>query len=240
MSFKPSGHRTKQSHISFHIKRILQSSKRKRLDYSHAHRPPSPVTFKFALPSLTGLSPSCARPTSESIVHLYGYERPTYAVPPGCYSSDVFGYNQLNYPAENMGSLRFRDNIPPSCWDANNIMNTVPSIVQRLPLAVSFRSQPTYAPTAGQLTTPSRSTANSNAVGSRHGHTASKRKKTWTRAVFSSLQRKGLERSFVAQQYISKKDRRKLAATLGLTDSQSQLINSGVQASDQAVLERIP
>ncbi|XP_034942881.1 H2.0-like homeobox protein [Chelonus insularis] len=48
----------------------------------------------------------------------------------------------------------------------------------------------------------------------------SRRKRSWSRAVFSSLQRKGLERRFSLQKYITKPDRRQLAATLGLTDAQ--------------------
>eukprot|EP00094_Tigriopus_californicus_P007009 TCALIF_06748-PA protein Name:"Similar to Hlx H2.0-like homeobox protein (Mus musculus)" AED:0.05 eAED:0.05 QI:50/0.5/0.33/1/0/0.66/3/0/222 len=47
-----------------------------------------------------------------------------------------------------------------------------------------------------------------------------KRKKSWTRAVFSNLQRKGLEKRFQMQKYITKPDRRQLAASLGLTDAQ--------------------
>lgn len=89
--------------------------------------------------------------------------------------------------------------------------NNVPSIVQRVPLAVSFRTR-----SAAHHTPAVVSCRPHPGASIREG----KRKKTWTRAVFSSLQRKGLERSFIAQQYISKKDRRKLAATLGLTDSQ--------------------
>ncbi|XP_016839093.1 H2.0-like homeobox protein isoform X2 [Nasonia vitripennis] len=46
------------------------------------------------------------------------------------------------------------------------------------------------------------------------------RRRSWSRAVFSSLQRKGLERRFAIQKYITKPDRRQLAATLGLTDAQ--------------------
>lgn len=49
---------------------------------------------------------------------------------------------------------------------------------------------------------------------------AAKRKRSWSRAVFSNLQRKGLERRFQLQKYITKPDRRQLAATLGLTDAQ--------------------
>ena len=40
------------------------------------------------------------------------------------------------------------------------------------------------------------------------------------RAVFSDAQRKGLEKKFQQQKYISKPDRKKLAAKLGLKDSQ--------------------
>ena len=40
------------------------------------------------------------------------------------------------------------------------------------------------------------------------------------RAVFSDIQRKGLERRFQVQKYISKPDRKKLADQLGLKDSQ--------------------
>ena len=40
------------------------------------------------------------------------------------------------------------------------------------------------------------------------------------RAVFSDAQRKGLEKMFQRQKYISKPDRKKLASKLGLKDSQ--------------------
>lgn len=45
------------------------------------------------------------------------------------------------------------------------------------------------------------------------------------RAVFSDLQRKGLERRFQIQKYISKPDRKKLAEKLGLKDSQVRVGN---------------
>ncbi|KAL5007981.1 hypothetical protein ScPMuIL_013562 [Solemya velum] len=47
-----------------------------------------------------------------------------------------------------------------------------------------------------------------------------KRKRSWSRAVFSNLQRKGLEKRFAVQKYVTKPDRRQLAAMLGLTDAQ--------------------
>ncbi|KAL7862657.1 hypothetical protein SRHO_G00116410 [Serrasalmus rhombeus] len=43
------------------------------------------------------------------------------------------------------------------------------------------------------------------------------------RAVFSDVQRKALERMFQKQKYISKPDRKKLAAKLGLKDSQVKI-----------------
>ena len=47
------------------------------------------------------------------------------------------------------------------------------------------------------------------------------------RAVFSDFQRKGLEKVFQKQKYISKPDRKKLAEKLGLKDSQVfKLINT--------------
>lgn len=53
-----------------------------------------------------------------------------------------------------------------------------------------------------------------------NSQSSSKRKRSWSRAVFSNLQRKGLEIAFGGQKYITKPDRRKLAARLGLTDAQ--------------------
>ncbi|KAK7069454.1 hypothetical protein SK128_013932 [Halocaridina rubra] len=47
-----------------------------------------------------------------------------------------------------------------------------------------------------------------------------RRKRTRTRPVFSNLQRKGLEKRFQLQKYITESDSRQLGATLGLTDTQ--------------------
>lgn len=44
------------------------------------------------------------------------------------------------------------------------------------------------------------------------------------RAVFSDLQRRGLEKRFQLQKYISKPDRKKLAEKLGLKDSQVRVV----------------
>ncbi|XP_078344247.1 brain-specific homeobox protein homolog isoform X2 [Oculina patagonica] len=54
-----------------------------------------------------------------------------------------------------------------------------------------------------------------------HGQTRSRRpRRPWTRAVFSNLQRKGLEKRFQVQKYLTKADRHQLAAMLGLSDNQ--------------------
>lgn len=62
--------------------------------------------------------------------------------------------------------------------------------------------------------------SNSAVAGSPAQSNHVKRKRSWSRAVFSQLQRKGLEIQFQIQKYITKPDRRKLAARLGLTDAQ--------------------
>ena len=56
------------------------------------------------------------------------------------------------------------------------------------------------------------------------GGSPPKRKRSWSRAVFSSLQRKGLEKRFEVQKYVTKPDRRQLAAMLGLTDAQVSVL----------------
>ncbi|XP_017856765.1 PREDICTED: homeobox protein H2.0 [Drosophila arizonae] len=69
--------------------------------------------------------------------------------------------------------------------------------------------------------------SNSNSINSNNSSSISnsnnsngKRKRSWSRAVFTNLQRKGLEIQFQQQKYITKPDRRKLAARLNLTDAQ--------------------
>lgn len=54
-----------------------------------------------------------------------------------------------------------------------------------------------------------------------HGQTRPRRpRRPWTRAVFSNLQRKGLEKRFQVQKYLTKADRHQLASMLGLSDNQ--------------------
>jgi homeobox protein HLX1 len=51
-------------------------------------------------------------------------------------------------------------------------------------------------------------------------HKARKPRRPWTRAVFSNLQRTGLEKRFQVQKYLTKADRHQLASMLGLSDNQ--------------------
>lgn len=88
-----------------------------------------------------------------------------------------------------------------SCNYSTNKSQTTPNGLQRQP--ISMAENPTMQTNSGN----------------------SKRKRSWSRAVFSQLQRKGLEIQFQIQKYITKPDRRKLAARLGLTDAQVNSLN---------------
>lgn len=59
------------------------------------------------------------------------------------------------------------------------------------------------------------------------------------RAVFSELQRRGLERRFQIQKYISKPERKKLAEKLGLKDSQVKYFQSIFFVVDRRPFHRI-
>ncbi|TMW52333.1 hypothetical protein DOY81_002590 [Sarcophaga bullata] len=87
----------------------------------------------------------------------------------------------------------------------------------------SNESHINFNTTTSTTTTSTSSTAAVNTTNSATAHgnlNNGKRKRSWSRAVFSNLQRKGLEIQFQQQKYITKPDRRKLAARLNLTDAQ--------------------
>ncbi|XP_076817361.1 uncharacterized protein LOC143462932 [Clavelina lepadiformis] len=50
-----------------------------------------------------------------------------------------------------------------------------------------------------------------------------RKRRKWSRAVFSLMQRRGLEKSFQMQKYVAKPERRGLAEALGLTDAQVKI-----------------
>ena len=66
-----------------------------------------------------------------------------------------------------------------------------------------------------------------------------KRKRSWSRAVFSNLQRKGLEKRFEVQKYVTKPDRRQLAAMLGLTDAQVSSLSSVIYLLHKHVMQNV-
>ncbi|XP_076463912.1 uncharacterized protein LOC143296051 isoform X2 [Babylonia areolata] len=94
---------------------------------------------------------------------------------------------------------------------------TAPSAFHTAALsAVHALQPPQYPPPSGDGLPGPYSVLNTDTGSGGHA----KRKRSWSRAVFSNLQRKGLERRFAVQKYVTKPDRRQLAAMLGLTDAQ--------------------
>ncbi|KAK4887022.1 hypothetical protein RN001_003293 [Aquatica leii] len=96
--------------------------------------------------------------------------------------------------------------------------STIPSTIYTVQPIRPFATRPAIRiPALNQNSTNTTSSTNSTTTCTT---SMGKRKRSWSRAVFSNLQRKGLERRFQLQKYITKPDRRQLAATLGLTDAQ--------------------
>ncbi|XP_011202573.3 homeobox protein H2.0 [Bactrocera dorsalis] len=86
--------------------------------------------------------------------------------------------------------------------------------------AVASNTSPQLQLTTASGSSISMSNGNNSGTSASGSSGGSKRKRSWSRAVFSNLQRKGLEIQFQQQKYITKPDRRKLAARLNLTDAQ--------------------
>lgn len=126
-------------------------------------------------------------------------------------------YKYINSNASHFSPLQYPKQSQPS--------QPMPSV----PNSPSVCSSGRYLDTYGTHKSSFASTENANttlsavSTVSPTGHV--KRKRSWSRAVFSQLQRKGLEIQFQIQKYITKPDRRKLAARLGLTDAQVHKIN---------------
>ncbi|XP_015109387.1 H2.0-like homeobox protein [Diachasma alloeum] len=106
------------------------------------------------------------------------------------------------------------------CINRSKFVSTsriIPSLTSHS-TGVITKYQNLYRPTPVRPTIGMQFSSSPNAKNTNDG--GMRRKRSWSRAVFSSLQRKGLERRFSLQKYITKPDRRQLAATLGLTDAQ--------------------
>lgn len=104
----------------------------------------------------------------------------------------------------------------PSHFPAINVYQNI----LRLPSIAQLSPNTTAAQYLNQKIIKSSSTDVEKVAGMISSNGNVKRKRSWSRAVFSNLQRKGLERQFEFQKYITKPDRKKLAARLGLKDSQ--------------------
>lgn len=118
-----------------------------------------------------------------------------------------------------IGNLfRYTDNATASAHQqfASAVVNNLHNIHYSHPLD-NFNLSNVYA-TSSPSNSPNRRSPPVSAL-------STKRKRSWSRAVFSQLQRKGLEIQFQIQKYITKPDRRKLAARLGLTDAQVNIVS---------------
>lgn len=118
-------------------------------------------------------------------------------------NSNASNFNQLPYPKQSQQSQQMQSVVNAS---------TVCSAGRYLDTFVTHKSS--FVSTDSNLSPASSMVSTISPT----GHV--KRKRSWSRAVFSQLQRKGLEIQFQIQKYITKPDRRKLAARLGLTDAQ--------------------
>ncbi|XP_055857617.1 homeobox protein H2.0-like [Episyrphus balteatus] len=139
----------------------------------------------------------------------------------------------LSYSSMTSSLLKFQQHPQPPVTSITALSSLMAPFSGLKSLQISqqhFRQQSNIQAVSKSLDIP-RTTAIPNGSGNASGSTGTtvssgviansgKRKRSWSRAVFSNLQRKGLEIQFQQQKYITKPDRRKLAARLNLTDAQ--------------------
>ncbi|KAH8324882.1 hypothetical protein KR074_011189 [Drosophila pseudoananassae] len=113
---------------------------------------------------------------------------------------------------------------PPGAAMLAPLHHSLKSLQQQRFLGKTQQQLDSISASAGAGTLQNLSTSNQANGGGGNSSSSSnnngKRKRSWSRAVFTNLQRKGLEIQFQQQKYITKPDRRKLAARLNLTDAQ--------------------
>ncbi|KAB0798979.1 hypothetical protein PPYR_06859 [Photinus pyralis] len=167
-----------------------------------------PPPLKFGIDRLLGSDQDSAPKSISSNLHHLPKPLPTVAVPCSDCVTSLFRCCRLS---PNGGSvLNHSDVFARQNFGTNssNIYTVQP--IRPFATRPAIRIPP--LPQSTTATTNVNSTTCTAPIG--------KRKRSWSRAVFSNLQRKGLERRFQLQKYITKPDRRQLAATLGLTDAQ--------------------
>nr|XP_023695141.1 H2.0-like homeobox protein isoform X2 [Paramormyrops kingsleyae] len=165
---------------------------------------PSPVTQE---PCVFGSRVSSASPYHRHGLHLTSVSRVTLNSPqaPAPSSKDLkFGIDRIlstdfDPKAKETSSLR-----EPRMSDAPTMMSSLGSAARQ---SGQHQLQDTFPGPYAVLTKDTMPQTY-------------KRKRSWSRAVFSNLQRKGLEKRFEIQKYVTKPDRKQLAAMLGLTDAQ--------------------
>ncbi|KAH8319166.1 hypothetical protein KR067_011656 [Drosophila pandora] len=113
---------------------------------------------------------------------------------------------------------------PPGAALLAPLHHSLKSLQQQRFLGKTQQQLDNISASAGAGSLPNLGTSNQTNGGGGSSSSSSnnngKRKRSWSRAVFTNLQRKGLEIQFQQQKYITKPDRRKLAARLNLTDAQ--------------------
>ncbi|XP_057654135.1 H2.0-like homeobox protein [Diorhabda carinulata] len=165
-----------------------------------------PLKLKFGIDQLLAKSARSDNINNENSHAGITKPTPTIAVPCSDCVSSIYRCCKIG----SSGCSHISD-IPE--YLAGHIFGTSPSTftiqpIRPFPTRPSIRLPDTHSPPNPSTNLPTCSSSQN------------KRKRSWSRAVFSNLQRKGLERRFQLQKYITKPDRRQLAATLGLTDAQ--------------------
>ncbi|KAK5643735.1 hypothetical protein RI129_007580 [Pyrocoelia pectoralis] len=170
-----------------------------------------PIPLKFGIDRLLGSDQESAPKNVSSNLHHLAKPLPTVAVPCSDCVTSLFRCCRLS-PNGNTSVLNHSEVF------AHHNFGTNSSNIYTVQPIRPFATRPAIRiPPLPQSTTTTTSNINSTTT---CAAPIGKRKRSWSRAVFSNLQRKGLERRFQLQKYITKPDRRQLAATLGLTDAQ--------------------
>ncbi|XP_018319906.1 homeobox protein LOX10 isoform X1 [Agrilus planipennis] len=170
--------------------------------------PKEPVKLKFGIDSILASNPTSLE---ENCKNSIAKPTPTIAVPCSDCVTSLFRCCSLN---SGQTLLEKHADYP----NHNHNYATTNSIYTVQPIR-PFATRPAIRIPSLQTSRNSTTSLNLSATANCSSGTG-KRKRSWSRAVFSNLQRKGLERRFQLQKYITKPDRRQLAATLGLTDAQ--------------------
>ncbi|KAG9352110.1 hypothetical protein JZ751_020523 [Albula glossodonta] len=198
--------RSLQSALTTHSSFLVEDLLRIRQPETYLHRTvPSPTTFtasprttslKIASADLVRTSTSVASETRSPPSSTSTTSDPNYL---------KFGVNAILAPPKTNAPLPSIQCMPPKMFPFPYIDGSSYPFIRS-----SYLAAPSSVPIPGTFAWP---------LAAR----GKPRRGMLRRAVFSDLQRKALEKMFQKQKYISKPDRKKLAAKLGLKDSQVKI-----------------